>query len=53
MKNFNDLTDTIEKGKIEENGNALKLRYKGKTAVVEPNFKNLKIQLVITAYHDY
>lgn len=47
------LTDTIENGNIEESHNKLIIKYKGKTAVVEPNFKNLKIQLVITAYYDY
>lgn len=47
------LTDTIKKGEIEESYKQLKIKYKGKTAIIEPNFKNLKIQLVITAYYNY
>lgn len=47
------LTDVIEKGELEEQGGGrFRLRYKGKSAIVEPHLFESKISFVFTAFYE-
>lgn len=52
-KLLSSLTDVIEKGELTiQDNQRFALRYKGKTAIIEPKIKNNKLTFLFTAYYE-
>ena len=50
---FGTVTDVIEKGELTiQDNQRFALRYKGKTAIIEPQIKNNRLTFLFTAYYE-